>query len=436
MTERAPAARRLDSVAHPPTSAAHPGFVAATMVLFIALASLTTIQMLADWTWWWDEGVRYRAATLAFNYIDLGAIRRGLGGTLLRLVGLEPTFGLAVFHGASTVFAAAVIAVLTGRRSTTGGFRLLSVIGLAALFLFWGADAGRTDVVLAGLLGLATLLAWRRPVLAAACLVVALGFHEMGLIYGVPLAAALWLDRRWQVQGELADPGAPSRRAQAGALVMVAAAAVCQLLVDHLPHADAGEVARWYWSLIPLSEYAEWPLYFFVAGTRGIEVAMCQNLTLDPNYKLHVVSGVGVIAAVVWIFDHRSRRGWQAPLLAAVLPYLFLSAVAIDLSRWSAFAALNAWFVCAARPPGDAGEPRRWSLVARGLLLCALIVVASPRHLVPVGHATFSPAPLIDRLSWKFTGPRHSPSIAIGLQRCDPTWRDLLVPKQQEPPRR
>ncbi|MFL5334497.1 MAG: hypothetical protein ACJ8H8_15220, partial [Geminicoccaceae bacterium] len=213
----------LDLSGGRPASAADPLFVAAMMALFVTLASLTPLEMLGDGSWWKDEGVRYRAATLAFNYIDLGAVRRGLGGTLLRLAGLEPIFGLAAFHLGSSVFAAAVFCGLIGRRSVSPALRYLSIFGVGALFLFWSADAGRTDVVLAGLLGLATLQARRRPLAAAACLVAALGFHEMGLIYGLPLAAALWLDRRWQRHCDAPqDAGKPRAYAAAAALLAVA----------------------------------------------------------------------------------------------------------------------------------------------------------------------------------------------------------------------
>jgi hypothetical protein len=422
--------------------------IGAAMAMFIALSWLTPAQMLADGSWWHDEGTRYRAATLMFNYIDLGVVRRGLGGTLLRLSGLHPILGLAVFHLLSSVFAAAVFCALIWQRSVPPPLRLLWTVGVASLFLFWSADSGRTDVVLAGLLGLAALQARRHPVVAAACLVLALGFHEMGLIFGLPLAVALWLDGRWRRSGEPA-PGsaaaavssgeasststpaaseAASRRALLVALALLIAAAAVQALIGLLPHADTGMTAYWFWSQFPHSQAAEWALYFYVAGARGIELAVCNNLSVDPNYRLHLACGLGVIGIALLVFNGRARRGALAPLLAAVVPFLSLSAISVDMARWSTFAAVNAWFVCVSRPADFGQTIGERDLVWRGALLCLLIFAASPRHVMPAGLDIFSPAPLVDRMIRSVTAREPSPGISVGLSRCDPTWRDLLVP--------
>ena len=422
--------------------------IGATVASFVALAWLTPSGMLANGTWWLDEGVRYRAATLMFNYIDLGAVRRGLGGTLLRLTGLDPLFGLAVFHLLSSVFTAAVMGALIWQRAVTPPLRALWTIGIAALFLFWSADSGRTDVVLAGLLGLVALLARRRPVLAAVCFVVAIGFHETALIYGLPLVLALWLDGRWHpASGPAAGRrgaavarapplplGAPpsgvaTRHALLTAAMLIAVAACVQALMGRLPHADFDTTVQWFWSRFPRSEAAEWALYFYVAGARGIKLAVCNNRWVDPNYAIHLLSGLVVIGAAVVVFNGSLRRGWLPPLLAGLVPFLFLSAITIDMTRWSTFAAVNAWLVCVTRPAGDDGPPPGPANVARrGVLLSLLIFAVSPRHVTVAGLDIFSPAPVVDRVMWKFTGPRSSPGIQVGLRACDPTWRELLVP--------
>ena len=399
------------------------------MASFIYLGCSGPLAMLGNGSWWKDEGVRYRAATLAFNYVDLGAVRRGLGGTLLTLAGVEPIFGLVVFHFVCVLFAAAVLCIAIGEHATRPVFCGLSAIGAAALFAFWGGDAGRTDVVIAGLLGTATLQV-RRPLFAAACLVVALGFHEMGVLFGVPLLMALWLDRRWTGQPSVA-PARGADRSWRAAVALLVVAAGSQLLVERLPHASVGATARWFWERMPHSEFAEWALYFYVAGSRGIQVAVCQNLTLDPYYPLHVASGLAVIVATVVVFDGGQRRGWRAPLLAAVVPFVVLSAIAVDLARWSAFAALNAWFVFAARPAAAPDIGGRRTLLLRGLLLCGVVSAASPRQDVYTGPAIFSPAPLVDRIAWELMEPRTSPSTGTALRTCDPRWRDLLVPRDR-----
>jgi len=413
------------------------------MAGFITLSWLTTSAMLANGSYWSDEGIRYRAATLMFNYIDLGAVRRGLGGTLLRLTGLHPLFGLAVFHLLSSVFAAAVFCALIWQRSVRPLDRVLWVTGAAALFLLWSSDAGRTDAVVAALLGLATLQARRRPVMSALCLVFGLAFHEVALVYGIPLGLALWLDGRWRRSPGAASPsaGMEGHRSMgvlqrtwmtqrslifAGAVVIVAACV--QALLDRLPHADVGRTAYWFWSRFPWSEAAEWALYFYVAGSRGIELAMCNNRAVDPNYVIHLLSGIASIGVAVLVFNGNWRRTALPPLVAALVPFLFLSAISIDMARWSAFAMLNAWFVCVSRPDASPHLESMQGTAWRGALLCALIFAASPRHVMPSGLDIFSPVPLVDRVIWHFTGPRPSPGISVGLRQCDPTWRDLLVP--------
>lgn len=390
---------------------------------WVMLAWLTPAAMVWDQSWWQDEGVRYRSVSLSFNYFDFGWVRRGLGGTILWLTRMHPLDAMLVFHLLSSLFAAAVFCGLVFRRPMPSGLRLLSVYGVAAMFLFWGEDAGRTDAAIAGLMGL-LILAWPgRPVAAALCLVVALALHETGFVLGLALIAALWLD------GDRGKPAESVRRDRrrgwlaAGAVVSVAV--VLHIVSTRPSERRAEAVATWVWQRFPDSPAAEWAVYYYLSGGRGVQTAVCQNLTLDPNYALHVGCGLLVIGLTVLVFNHRRRGGWMAPLLAGVLPFLFLAAVSIDLARWSALSAINAWLVCIARSPIVHRPVTAADVSRRSLLLCALMVAASPRWLTASGHATYAPMPLLDRAASRDV-ELASPSAAQGLDHCDPAWREWL----------
>jgi len=45
----------------------------------------------------------YHAGTLAFNYFDFGFVRRGLGGSIVHLIGGEMLRATAIFHMLSAV---------------------------------------------------------------------------------------------------------------------------------------------------------------------------------------------------------------------------------------------------------------------------------------------------------------------------------------------
>ena len=401
------------------------------VVLFLVLmgaALWTPLRMWRASQWWTDDGVRYRAVTLSFNYLDFGAVRRGLGGTLVRWLGVVPLEGLAIFHVAATVLASAAFCVLLARRSLERGSFALAASGLIVLALFWGNDAGRTDPMVAALLTVAALTWWRWPILAALSLVAALGFHEMAAVYGVPLIAALWYERQRAAPDGTPQASVASRRA---ALFLFAVAIGLQVAIDRLPHAPPAAIAAWVWQHFSVTTQTEWALYYYLAGTRGMAEAMCQNWRLDDGFGLHLLAGLAVTAGTVLVFNRFRSGGWLAPMLAGMIPFAFLGAISLDLARWSAFSAFTAGVVCLARPetrePAQEGRLRGWQVA----LLGALVIACTPRFAPGVQFPGYSPAPLIEQLVALWS-PRHSPAVEVGLDRCDPTWREVLHPRRTE----
>src|SRR4051812_27639839 len=62
-----------------------------------------------------ESPLLYHAATLAFNYVDFGFVRRGLAGSLVRLFGDDWLRGSAVFHVLAAAAVAAAACVLFAR---------------------------------------------------------------------------------------------------------------------------------------------------------------------------------------------------------------------------------------------------------------------------------------------------------------------------------
>src|SRR6476620_6480014 len=83
----------------------------AAWVLF-ALLSLLSLRRIATATYrgtllTHDSPLLYQAATLGFNYFDFGAVRRGLGGSIVYLLGDNLLRATAVFHILSSALVAA-----------------------------------------------------------------------------------------------------------------------------------------------------------------------------------------------------------------------------------------------------------------------------------------------------------------------------------------
>ena len=307
-------------------------------VLLVALSTRLLASAVRRGVLLTDESpLLYHAATLGFNYFEFGFVRRGLAGSVVSLLGPDRLLGTAVFHVLCAAAVAGGAATLFVRLRLRAGARWVYVLLFVALMMRWAEDPGRTDLAVAALL-VAAALAFQAKQLVLSCLCVglSLGVHETGLVFGLSLLAALLLDgARWRQ--------VPRRTAAAGLLVLAAFVAL-YVLLGLLPHADVATMVSVVRSHFPTHEYVDWAIYFAVSGSRGVRTSICQNLG-DPTYPLHLATGLGVIAIFIALLRNGARPSLPAVLLAAVPPFLFLSAVANDLSRWTVLAALNVWLV-------------------------------------------------------------------------------------------
>ncbi|MEO9190556.1 MAG: hypothetical protein ABI224_11250 [Acetobacteraceae bacterium] len=370
-----------------------------------------------------ESPLLYHAATLGFNYFDFGFVRRGLAGSVVYLLGPDRLLGTAVFYVLCAASVAAGAATVFLHLRLRAGAQWIYVLLFVALMLRWAEDPGRTDLAVAALLiGAALAVQAGRLVLACVCVGVSLSVHETGLVFGMSLLAALLFDNaRWRQV---------PRRTAAKGLAVLASFVTLYLLLGLLPHADVPTMVSVVRSHFPTHEYVDWAIYFAVSGSRGVRTSICQNLG-DPTYLLHLASGLFVVAIFIALLRHRGRPSLPALLLAAVPPFLFLSALANDLSRWMVLAALNVWLVAAvgegdrgsADPDADDPRPGRWNVVriVAALLMTPLV---HPKTW-PIDDPIFSPAPVIDHAVQALGGP-STPRFRAALARCDAGWRSVL----------
>ena len=455
------------------------------LALWLLLVALSTRLLVSAWqrhVLTTDESpLLYHAATLGFNYVDFGFVRRGLAGTLLHLFGANWLRGAAIFHVLSAAAVAAGACTLFARLVRPWPERAAFALLLIALMLRWAEDPGRTDIAVAALLcaaALAVLAA--RPVLAALAVAVALFVHETGFVFGLPLLAGLWLDQgRWRTLG---------RRSVVGVGAVLGLALLLYLAFDRLPRADARTMVDVVRSHFPPHTYVDWAIYFAISGVRGVHTSLCQNAG-DPTYALHVGGGLLVIALCIAILRRRGAPGWPALLLVSLPPFLFLSVVANDISRWAVLAAFNVWLLAAALPgaglrasglqstrlggtalererPEDAGShgARRGDAAARGeagegatvqgvasaapldhgqaatgrtqwwrVALAVLVIPLIHPKTWPIEDPIFAPTPVLERLARRLGGPA-TPRFAEVLERCDPGWRNVLDDAPPAPP--
>ncbi|MBA3625008.1 MAG: hypothetical protein H0W48_11275 [Methylibium sp.] len=361
--------------------------------------------------------VLYKAATLSFNYVQFGPVRRGLASTLVYVLSPDRLLGTVFFHVLSAAAIAAAMAWLIAQ--VRAGLFAVLLFGVLAVSLMarWGEDAGRTDMLVATLLALAAWCVVRgRPVLACWPVAIGLFVHETTIVYGLPLLAGLLFDAG-RYRGL-------SRTAALGMAGVLGAALLVYVVMGRLAQPDPHFVASAIRSALPPHKYVDWAIYFGISGSRGVETSVCQNL-MDPNYALHVASGFLVI--VLFVFALAGRRGAavKPALFAGLLPFLFMVAVANDMSRWALLGAFNVWLLCVCS--NDKGlAPARdlpWLRLAAAAWMLILIQ-ANPQR---VDYPIYAPAPLIEQWARKVGGP-YTPNVEDALKVCDPDWWQVLDP--------
>ncbi len=364
----------------------------------------------------------YNAATLAFNYVEFGAVRRGLGGTIAYFLSDEILVAAWRFQLVSALAFAAAALMLHRRLVATPAHRLASAIVLVGIAFQWSNDVGRTDVMVAALLAWATLATQRaRLDWAALAIGVGLFVHETSFIFGLPLLCSLVLLRGKRTP----FPPAVTYRA----LALLAVALGVYLAMRYLPHADHETIVQTIRAKADPHEHVDWAIFFALSGARGVVMSMCQNLT-DPSYWTHPASGFIVLALVYTVTTSHLTKHLPWAALSALLPFAFLCIVANDISRWTMLAAVNLWlFGASSQHDCDGSDvPPGWSLAAACLL--PLLVLPQPFTVEAVYAGSTT-------LEWAFhkIGVPRTPGVDQAFVRCDPNWRQVLESTEPKPSR-
>jgi hypothetical protein len=361
-----------------------------------------------------ERYVLYQAATLGFNYFEFGAVRRGLAGSIAFLLSDNLAQATIAFHFVSALGVALSVVWLFRRLVVSSSARASFALTMLVVMLRWGDDAGRTDMAVACLLG-CTAIAFRRgqPALGAACVGLGLFIHESSLIFGLPLLAALVMQGGGWSQ--------LTRRQQLAGGVALALALAAYAGMGALPRADVSTMVGAVRGKLIAHEHVEWAMYYALSGLRGVETSLCQNLT-DPSYWVHPTSGLVVMAVAGAALLGRQRTQWAWALLAALPGFVFLCVVANDASRWAMFGCFNIWLVAASAPSAAVNhkDPGRLGLV----LAVALIPLVLYRP-AKIEYRIYAPSPLLERVVRELGGAR-TPSVAEALERCDPSWAEVM----------
>lgn len=365
------------------------------------------------------EWMYYNVTFLSANYIDTGFVRRGLGGTIARLLSPDPDTGAFLFHLLSTLALIASFLTLGWRAFRAVSlpnalFMMLFCVVSPQFFLGWGNDIARTDMaVIAAILFAVVALDARRPVVAAALLFVGAMAHETAIIFGLPLLFAVAMVK--------SDDGLRGLRPLlphavgliAGVIVVVLVQGALtpdtpvfiRRMVEHTPR----PTTQW---LVDLRDCA---IYMMVGGLRGLKTAMCYNVyyaayPLMVGFTLLVTVLNGAILGV--------ERRWVLFALAIVGPTLFMDLVANDLGRWVKFGCAGTWALSAVLHERGAVSLDGRRLVASVLLFVVVFFMGSSR-VHTVNRASDATAMAL--------GYPGAPEVADWMTHCDPAWRSFVA---------
>ena len=293
---------------------------------------------------------------------------------------------------------------------------------IVAIMLRWAGDIGRTDMlVAAGIAAAAIATTHGRLGLAALMLVIGLMIHETSLIFGAPLLLAI-----------LMRPGAWSALSTAskwqGAAVLLLSVAVYAGM-PHLPHASDTMMSEVVRAKFAPSKYVDWAVYFALGGSRGLRTDLCQNWE-DPTYLMHPASGLVLVGLTTMALGWNLRREGALTALATVPPFIFLSIVTNDISRWAMFAMFNVWLLHAV--PHNR-ESRRTITMREALLAAVALLVLTSNKLGNAPTPIYSPSPVLERIAVRLFRTRLTPNLEEALKNCDPTWHDFVLMPDSTP---
>jgi hypothetical protein len=381
--------------------------------LILALLSIA-ILLAIKYKWWWGIRMGYNTVGLAINYIQFGAVRRGLLGSIIYLSHIKLSYAPSILYATSTA-ALIILSFFMLRRMTVHGVDYFPfVIVLAALLLFWSNDVGRTDIVVAVILVTAALaLVDGRILLASSFLAIGVLIHEVAGIYGLPLLAAILIDSDRYKQFSLKSLAA------SGAILSVVAIIYVALAI--LPHSSNKVIVTTITSENPgfsLDNYlTSLAFYADLGGVRTIRATLC---TMNGAHRLiQPFIALTIIALTVFALSQARRIKWTLPIVASMPSILFLWMTAIDTSRWTALGVLNAWTVCAVRN-WKLAEDDRWAW-ARVICAAAILLALYP-NVVRIRWSIVYASSLIEGAIEKAIGyPAYKT-----MDECDPTWRSVL----------
>ena len=360
----------------------------------------------------------YNAAFLSANYFDLGFIRRGLGGTISRLLGDDPFASAFRLHVMSVLLLIAAFVRLQLRvwgRVSAGAalFMGLFVVVSPQTFVAWSWDEGRTDTLILALISWAALAVLaRRPFVAAALLWVGYLVHETAIIFGVPLLVAISLAN--------ARSGESTRRRDSAALATLIGALVLTMLIQAVAAPSRDEFISAMFRRAPAAVHSldedliACAIYMMTTGLRGLVTSMCFN-GYYPWYVPLVMTSVVValLSAVALGLD----RVPVLFVLGVLLPMLFLNVVATDVGRWLKLAVASSWILSIVVQSRGLVRFDGRRVAVGACILIALISMGATR----VYEVNRTSSKLLDRL-----GGEPYPVLSVWMTHCDPQWRDIV----------
>jgi hypothetical protein len=345
--------------------------VYAVLATFVVLGNLDAPS---DWkmTQWW------------FSY-ELGFVKRGLMGTLLKPLSAQLGHVLAVYLASAAILAGAIVAVVSAATAFTVRQRGRSASWLvsAAFITMPGSiaalayDVGRYDGLLVVILIGSACAAWRimeRPRLGlaaalAAAQVLGVLIHEIHLFVAGPVILGVLLIR-WHIGGAIA------RSVVITTLAMTVTATVIVGLYGRITAYDAP-------TLFGLAA-TELPFRPSELALFALTSSFSENLAFAAGHWSSLVGAAALAStaialiplAIILIVLLRPMGGLPRTItLGAALCPLALTVLGIDVGRWATFASLDAIIIVMVLMEADREAGRALRLSGRHTAALAFAVV-------------------------------------------------------------
>jgi hypothetical protein len=357
----------------------------------------------------------YNLGVLAINYQQHGLIRRGLGGTIVTVLGGSPLTNcvhpLIVFHLLSAIWLAIPLVLLL-RRMLMENLRyglLLAVVLLVSpqLFLGWGGDLGRTDMFTSGCIAWAVVaLLKQHDVVAVGMILTGMLAHESAAIFGIPLLIAI-----------LRKPPITetSNRFRRVVITFVLGCGVIFVAQGMNTTVSSRKIVEAILDSQKPSLLRDVAAYMTAAGPRSIVTSWCQSLGRAAT-PLYIGCMVVIVLVYPWILSVR-RKNLTGYVLATILPLLMISLIAIDYGRWLMFTTLNGWlFAVVSLYSADRRALGNLAVAGRLAVLAALVAMKPT--------TVFAPSIFVEQLATRLWGKNSTDLKSVDA--CDPDWRTFI----------